>query len=533
MTMEPQTPWWQSATIYHIYPRSFQDGNGDGVGDLPGITTRLDYLADLGVDALWLSPIYPSPMADFGYDVSDFCDIHPLFGSLADFDQLVTEAHARKLRVILDCIPNHSSHRHPWFLAAQSGRQSPYRDWYLWRDPAPDGGVPNNWLSEFGGPAWTLDEASGQYYYHAYLPEQPDFNWRHPEVREAMFQVLRFWLDRGVDGFRLDAFRRLVKDAQFRDEPDNPDFRPGVDNPAKQRLPIRTTEQPELFDIVRDLRALVDEYHERVLIGELYLPIPRLMPFYGTAEAPGIHLPGNFHLLMRPWKAEALAALIQEYQAALPPHGWPNWVLGNHDNHRLATRLGPQARVAAMFLLTQRGTPTLYYGDELGMTDVPIPVDRVQDPWERNVPGQGFGRDPERTPMQWDDSPHAGFSPVEPWLPVAADAAQVNVACQRDDPRSMLSLYRRLLALRRTHPALALGAIDQVRVVDACLCYRRHHQGENFLVVLNLGDGEVRLEGMVGRVLLSTGLDRQEAVSGVLALAPHEGLVLILPTRTP
>jgi len=529
--MQAATPWWQSATIYHIYPRSFQDSNGDGVGDLPGINARLDYLVELGVDALWLSPIYPSPMADFGYDVSDFTDIHPLFGNLADFEVLIREAHARDLRVILDYIPNHSSDRHPWFQASRASRDDPRRDWYLWRDPAPDGGPPNNWLSQFGGPAWTLDQLTGQYYYHAYLREQPDLNWRNPEVREAMFQVLRFWLERGVDGFRLDAFRRLVKDAGYRDEPPNPEYCPGVDNPAKQLLSIYTTEQPELFDIVQDMRRLADDYGERVLIGELYLPIERLMPFYGTPEAPGIQLPGNFHLLMRPWETTALADLIREYEAALPAHGWPNWVLGNHDNHRIASKLGPaQARVAAMLLLTLRGTPTLYYGDELGMQDVLIPPHRVQDPWELNVPGQGFGRDPERTPMQWTDGIHAGFSRVEPWLPVAADAHRINVESERADSHSMLNLHRCLLWLRRQETALSLGAIDTVRTEGACLCYRRVANGRRLLVALNLSDTEaqVSLGAGRGRILLSTHLDREDAVAGMVRLRGDEGVVVAL-----
>jgi len=529
--MYREAPWWQTATIYHIYPRSFQDSNHDGVGDLPGITARLDYLLDLGVDALWLSPVYPSPMADFGYDVADFCAIHPLFGTLADFKVLVREAHARGLRVIMDYIPNHSSDQHPWFLASRASRDNPYRDWYLWRDPAPDGGPPNNWLSQFGGPAWTFDQTTGQYYYHAYLSSQPDLNWRNPEVCKAMFGVLYFWLECGVDGFRLDAFRRLIKDSEFRDEPLNPDYRPGVDNPAKRLRPIHTTEQPELFEIVRTIRQLVEAHGERVLIGELYLPIPRLMPFYGTAEAPGIQLPTNFHLLMRPWEADALADLIREYEAALPDHGWPNWVLGNHDNHRIASKLGAaQARVAAMLILSLRGTPTLYYGDELGMEDVPVPADRVQDPWELNVPGQGLGRDPERSPMQWTDGLHAGFSEVAPWLPVAADAHRVNVAVQHNDPCSMLNLHRELLALRRQETALSLGAISEIQAVGPCLCYRRSDGERRLLVALNLSSAEVAvpLGPGRGRMLLSTHLDREDAVAGTLRLRGDEGVVVAL-----
>ncbi|MBW3572546.1 MAG: alpha-amylase, partial [Gemmatimonadetes bacterium] len=393
--------WWQRGVVYQVYPRSFQDTDGDGVGDLRGITRRLDYLRWLGVDALWISPIYPSPMADFGYDVSDYRDVHPMFGTLADFDQLVREAHARGLRVILDFVPNHTSQEHPWFRESRSSRENPRRDWYIWRDPAPGGGPPTNWLSNFGGPAWTLDERTGQYYYHAFLPQQPDLNWRNPAVVEAMLDVLRFWLERGVDGFRVDVIWHLIKDDRFRDNPVNPGWTP-EQRPYDAVLPVHTADQPEVHQLIARMRRLMDEYPERVLIGEIYLPVERLVAYYGQ-DMSGAHLPFNFQLIRAPWHARHIARLIDEYEAALPPGGWPNWVLGNHDVHRIASRVGrAQARVAAVLLLTLRGTPTLYYGDEIGMMDVEVPPERVQDPYERNVPGQGFGRDPERTPMQSD-----------------------------------------------------------------------------------------------------------------------------------
>jgi alpha-glucosidase len=521
--------WWQRGVIYQVYPRSFQDSNGDGVGDLPGILSRLDHLVDLGVDAIWISPIYPSPMADFGYDVSDYCDVHPLFGSLEDFDRLVAAAHGRGLRVILDYVPNHCSDHHPWFVESRASRDNPKRDWFVWRDPAPDGGPPNNWLSEFGGPAWTFDPATGQYYYHAYLPEQPDLNWRNPEVTDAMLDVLRFWLARGVDGFRVDAIHHLIEDAHLRDNPPNPDWRPGM-SPARSVLRAHTMDQPEVHDAIAAMRRVADSYPgERLLIGEAYLPIDKLMAYYGR-DGGGFQLPFNFHLISTPWTATAISILIEAYERALPSGGWPNWVLGNHDRSRVASRLGePQARVAAMLLLTLRGTPTLYQGEEIGMTDVPIPPDKVQDPWEKNVPGLGFGRDPVRTPMQWDAGPQAGFSTTEPWLPLAEDHRTVNVAAQASDPRSMLSLHRALIALRRSQPALAIGAYGKIAAEGDVLVFERHHAERRVLVALNLGDGSQTVERWAAgeRVLLSTYLDRAgETVGRALALRPNEGVVI-------
>jgi alpha-glucosidase len=526
--------WWQRGVIYQIYPRSFQDSNGDGVGDLPGILSRLDHLAALGVDALWISPIYLSPMVDFGYDVSDHCGVDPAFGSLADFDRLVAAAHARSLRVILDYVPNHTSDQHPWFLGSRATRSNPKRDWYIWRDPAPDGGPPNNWLSEFGGPAWTLDAATGQYWYHAYLPQQPDLNWRNPQVRQAMLDVLRFWLNRGVDGFRVDAIHHLIEDAAFRDNPPNPDWRPGM-SPARRVIRAHTMDQPEVHDAILAMRRVVDAYAgDRVLIGEAYLPIDRLMAYYG-ADLSGFHLPFNFHLLSTPWNAWAIADLIERYEAALPPGGWPNWVLGNHDRSRLASRLGPaQARVAAMLLLTLRGTPTIYQGEEIGMRDVPIPPDRVQDPWERNVPGLGLGRDPARTPMQWDAGPNAGFTTArEPWLPVADNRRTINAAAQAADPRSLLAFYRVLMALRRAEPALSVGGYAPVATAGSeVLAYERRDNatGRRLLVALNLGghDHELPTTATAGRqVLVSTHLDRcGEPVGDTLHLRSDEGVVI-------
>ncbi|HEY3360170.1 MAG TPA: alpha-amylase family glycosyl hydrolase [Polyangia bacterium] len=523
-----QPTWWQRGVIYQIYPRSFQDANGDGIGDLSGVVQRLDYLGWLGVDALWLSPFYPSPMADFGYDVADYCDVDPRFGTLADFDALVGAAHARGLRVLVDFVPNHTSNEHPWFRESRASCASPRRDWYLWRDPAPGGGPPNNWLAHFGGPAWTLDATTGQYYYHAFLPEQPDLNWRNPAVVAAMLDVMRFWLGRGADGFRVDVIWHLLKDADCRDNPPNPDWHPGQ-GPSRRVLPLYVADQPGVHDLVAAMRAVCEEYPgDRLLIGEIYLPLARLIAYYGEHNS-GAHLPFNFQLLRLPWRAPVIREAVNTYEAMLPPGAWPNWVLGNHDHHRIATRVGPaQARVAAMLLLTLRGTPTLYQGDELGMVDVPIPPAAVQDPYERNVPGHGFGRDPERTPMQWDQGPGAGFTTGTPWLPLAQDADRVNVVTLREDPRSLLTLHRRLLALRRAEPALSVGDYTPRDSHGDVFAFARAAAGRRLTVTLNLGHEPHEAVLPAGRVLLSTHLDREgDAVGGVVQLRPDEGIIAL------
>ncbi len=531
MDVTPPYRWWQTGIIYQIYPRSFMDSNGDGIGDLPGILSRLDYLQWLNVDAVWISPIYPSPMADFGYDVSDYTDIHPMFGTMQDFDRLLADLHARGMKLILDYVPNHSSDQHPWFIESRSSRSSLRRDWYIWADPRPDGGPPNNWLSVFGGSAWQWDEHTAQYYYHAFLKEQPDLNWRHPPVREAMMDVVRFWMDKGVDGLRLDAVWFLMEDPQLRDNPPNPDWKPGMD-PYQRLLPVYTEDLPETHDVLREMRRLLDTYHDRMMVGEIYLPLARLMKYYGE-ELDECHLAYNFHLILNPWEPGVVRRIVEEYEAALPQGAWPNWVLGNHDRHRVASRVGrQQARVAQMLLLTLRGTPTCYYGDEIGMADVEIPPDKVQDPLEKNVPGLGLGRDPERTPMQWNSEPYAGFSTVEPWLPVAPDYREVNVETQARDPRSMLALFRALTDLRRNSTALQVGSY---RTVDAStpdvFAYLREMGDERMLVALNFSAQNYTLDlsgvGARGEVLVSTEMDRAgtEPLS-TLHLRPNEGLVI-------
>jgi alpha-glucosidase len=524
--------WWQTGVIYQIYPRSFQDTDGDGIGDLRGIMQRLPYLVELGVDAIWISPIFTSPMADFGYDVADYSDIDPLFGSLADFDALLEAAHAQSLKVILDLVPNHTSDRHAWFIDSRSARTNQKRHWYIWRDPAPGGGPPNNWLSAFGGSAWTYDEATGQYYYHAFLSEQPDLNWRNAQVRAAIYDVMRFWLRRGVDGFRVDVIWHLIKDEAFRDNPPNPTFRP--DEPPHHALvPLYTTDRPEVHVVISEMRRLIDEFADRLLIGEIYLPLERLIAYYGH-DLTGLHLPFNFSLLSAAWHPQSLARLVEEYEAALPPDSWPNWVLGNHDRARIASRVGAaQGRIAAMLLLTLRGTPTIYYGDEIGMQDVEIPRERIRDAVEKNVPYCGLGRDGCRTPMQWDTTRYAGFSEHGPWLPLSESAQHENVENQRRDRTSFLSLYRGLIALRRSEPALRLGAYRTIYAREDAWLYVRERGDERILVALNMGSEPTAVAftsgPIVGRLLISTYLDRDdEDARGSIDLRSHEGVVVKL-----
>ena len=516
--------WWQRAVVYQIYPRSYQDTNGDGIGDLPGIERRLDHLVALGVDTVWLSPIYPSPMADFGYDVADYADINPLFGTLRDFDRLIAAIHGRGMKLILDFVPNHSSSQHPWFVSSRSSRNNPKRDWYIWRDPAPGGGPPNNWLSHFGGIAWQFDAATGQYYLHSFLKEQPDLNWRNPQVVEAMFDVLRFWLARGVDGFRVDVIWCLIKDDQFRDNPPDPDWRPGQSS-RDRLLATYECDRPEVHDLIAQMRKVLDGFGDRLLIGEIYLPVEKLVTYYGR-NGRGAQMPFNFTLIKAKWTADGIAGIVTAYEAALPPGAWPNWVLSNHDLSRVATRIGGfQARVAAMLLLTLRGTPTIYYGEEIGMEDTPIPPELVQDPAEKNQPGIGQGRDPERTPMPWDASPKGGFTTGTPWLPLGEHAA-FNVASENADPRSTLALYQALLRLRREQPELVGGAITDVKAQGDVLRYVRGEGAGRIVVALNLGAAPQDVALGQGRVLLSTHGDSAGQADPPLTLRPNEGVVI-------
>jgi alpha-glucosidase len=522
--------WWQRGVFYQIYPRSFQDSNGDGVGDLSGIIERLPYLQRLGVDAIWLSPIFPSPMADFGYDISDYTEIDPLFGTMAEFERLVSAVHNGGMKLILDLVPNHTSDQHPWFIESRSSRSNPKRDWYIWRDPAVNGGPPNNWLSEFGGSAWQYDAHTHQYYYHAFLTQQPDLNWRNPAVRCAIYDVMRFWLRKGVDGFRVDVIWHLIKDQLLRDNPPNPAFCEGQP-PNQALLPLYTTDRPEIHDVVAEMRRVIDEFEHRVLIGEIYLPIERLVSYYGK-DLLGAQMPFNFALLSASWTARSIERILAEYEQALPKGAWPNWVLGNHDRPRVASRVGgEQARIAAMLLLTLRGTPTLYYGDELGMHQVVIPPDCVRDSFEKNVPGIGVGRDGCRTPMQWDSTVNAGFSNGVAWLPLPDDFVHENVLNLELEETSILNLYKALIHLRRVSPALTSGEYVPVAAEDEFLIYRRGRGDPSMLIVLNFSSDPVSLETQEipgeGEILISTFMDRtRERILGSLDLRGNEGVII-------
>ncbi|PRY15528.1 alpha-glucosidase [Pontibacter ummariensis] len=529
---DQQYLWWQKGLVYQVYPRSFQDSDGDGVGDLKGIIQRLDYLKWLGITAVWVSPIYPSPMADYGYDISDYQGIHPLFGTMEDFDQLLEEVHKRDMKLILDLVPNHTSNEHPWFLESRSSRNNPKRDWYIWEDPKEDGSEPNNWLAVFGGSAWEWDEKTEQYYYHAFLKEQPDLNWRNPEVQQAMFEVMRFWLDKGVDGFRVDVMWHMIKDKQLRDNPPNPNYQP-QQSTYEQVIPAYSTDQPEVHDIVAMMREVMNKYDERVLIGEIYLPIHRLVTYYGQ-DNQGAHLPFNFMLITLDWNARTLTSHIDEYEAAIPEGGWPNWVIGNHDKPRITSRVGQaQAKVAGMLLLTLRGTPTLYYGDELGMRDVPIPPDEVQDPQGLNMPDKNLSRDPARTPMQWDTSENAGFTSGKPWLRLPANYKRVNVEVQKEDPYSFLSFYHRLIKLRQEEPALHVGDYVPVVTDGPLLAFIREHEEKRFLIVLNLSHKPSIFSpkniSYKGKVILATESDLENnRIEGVITMGGDEGLLIQL-----
>lgn len=502
--------WWRDGVVYQVYPRSFQDSNGDGVGDLEGIRSRLPYLEALGVDAVWISPIFPSPMADFGYDVADYTDVDPLFGSLEDMDRLIADAHARGLKVVLDLVPNHTSDQHPWFQDSRArGEKS---DWYIWRDPAPDGGPPNNWLSYFGGAAWTLDPERGQYYLHQFLKEQPELDHRNPEVRAAIQEAMRFWFRRGVDGFRVDVIALMIKHPDFPDDPPNPSYRPGIDMPTHQFEHVHRQDRPEVHGVIREMRAVCDEFDDRAMIGEIYLPPAKLATYYGDGDE--CHLPFNFGLLLiEDWTPGAVRDHVQEFEAALPAGAWPNYVLGNHDQPRIATKVGAaRARGAELLLLTLRGTPTVYYGEELGMEDVPVPRELWQDPAGLNQPDFSKGsRDPERTPMQWSAQANAGFCAPEvtPWLPVAEDFAARNVAAQEANPGSFLNFFRAALALRRAEPALHAGEIEFVEAgSEDLLAYLRRHGEDRLVVVINFSEAprtaDLSSLAPEGEVLLST-----------------------------
>jgi alpha-glucosidase len=482
--------------IYQIYPRSFLDTTGDGIGDLPGITARLEYLRWLGVDAVWVSPFFRSPMADFGYDISDYCDVDPVFGTLADADRLVAGAHAAGIRVLLDWVPNHTSDQHPWFVESRSSRRSPKRDWYYWRDGR-DGATPNNWRAAFGGPAWTFDDATGQWYLHLFLPQQPDLNWGNRDVVEAMHGVLRFWLDRDVDGFRIDVVHLIGKDPALPDQPAvlGPVDRVGIHN------------DPRTHGLLREIRRLVDGYPgARVIVGEVNLhDASAIRTYYGAGDE--LHMAFNFLPLTTPWRAEDWRGVIEVVERDLGRDAWPTWVLSNHDSRRHRTRLGGSeavSRAAAVLLLTLRGTPFLFQGEELGLEDAVVPPGRRVDPG---------GRDGCRAPIPWTGAGAHGWATADTWLPWPPHPEVRNAEDERADPASILHLYRRLLAVRRASPALRGGDITLLDGPASVLAYRRATDDDDRTVLVNFArtDVDIHLDGRWDLVVSSDpGVDRWE-----------------------
>jgi alpha-glucosidase len=532
--------WWTGAVFYEIYIRSFQDSNGDGIGDLNGVASRLDYLADLGVTALWITPFYPSPQVDFGYDISDHEAVDPSFGTLADFDRLVDAAGRRGIRIVVDIVLNHTSDRHPWFDASRSSVSSPMRDWYVWRDGAAGGGPPNNWESVFGGPAWTFDARSGQWYYHCFYREQPDLNWRNPEVEARMHQVLKFWIDRGVAGFRLDAVSVLYEDERLRDNPALAEPRVTLTGVVSQ-TPLYNRRPDEVHQALRRLRSYVDrQAPHAVLISEAYLESPfDLASFYGDGDE--MQLPFNFFLAQVPaLDARAFRAAIDAVERACAGR-WPSLVLSNHDIDRacdrLARGLDPDAvaRLLAVLLLTLRGTPFLYYGEEIGMrTEPPARIDEVRDPVGRRFWPRYKGRDGVRRPMPWSGGAGHGFTTGSAWLGFPADAAGRHVAAQQTDPASLLSLYRQLLALRRESAALSNGSHAPLPSDARVLAYLRQHVDEVAAVAINVSAESVAAGIDIGilprgdwRVALGThARTANDAATEPLVLRPLEAVVM-------
>jgi alpha-glucosidase len=534
--------WWREAVVYQVYPRSFQDTNGDGIGDLEGVIQRLDYLNDgtersLGIDAIWLSPTFPSPMADFGYDVSDYCGVHADFGTMETMDRLIGECHRRGIRLLLDWVPNHTSEQHPWFVDSRSSRDSTRRDWYIWRDAKPDGSLPNNWKSVFGGPAWTYDDVTGQYYLHSFLKEQPDLNWRNPEVEAAMLDTLRFWFERGVDGFRIDVMGMIIKHPDLADNPLNGDWMPG-DRERSSQLWQNNRNYPEVYDAVKRIRAVFDEYPGRMGVGEVFGTAEEVGRYYGDEDGDGLHLAFNFQFIherehgLTAWDAEALRRIVTAAEGSLPAGAQPCYALGNHDRPRFISRhntdgLGHvRARAAAILLLGLRNTPFVYYGEEIGMEDVEIPEHRLQDPARIRT----IGRDPERTPMQWDAAPGRGFSTAEPWLPFGDPAC--NAEDQERDPDSLLSLYRRAIWLRRRTPTLLRGSYRELAAPSGVFAWARVLAGEPAIAVaVNTAAAprELELPGG-GTVLLATDRSIEGSLtSGSLLLPPLAAAIVQAP----
>lgn len=535
--------WWKEAVIYQIYPRSFYDSNGDGIGDLEGIIQKLDYLSgsenSLGIDAIWLSPVYPSPMYDFGYDISDYEEIDPVFGDIQIFKRLLKEAHKRGIKVIMDLVVNHTSHLHPWFLESRSSKNSPKRDWYIWKEPN-HGAPPNNWLGAFGGSGWEYDKRTGEYYFHSFLKEQPDLNWRNPEVEDAIFSMMKHWLDMGVDGFRLDVVNLYIKDEFFRNNISY--FMKGPRSYDKQ-VHAYDRDRPEMHGILRRMRKLLDSYDDkRMFVGEIMQDFPGnvLLPATYCGQDDELHLAFNFMFLFSPWKAEKFFQIIKDFESALGDKNWPNYTLSNHDFPRHITRYEKgkdtmlRARLAACMMLTLRGTPFLYYGEEIGMKRQKVPFRQIQDPVGKKYWPFHPGRDPERIPMPWDGSANTGFTTGKPWLPLYSEAKEVNVASQVLEKNSLFHTYKKLIQLRKDRKSLRKGKIKILLSNDKQVLYYRRREGkEETYIFLNFSDKPVNVsyprKWNLNEILFTTAPRpaylKQDGDEGDLRLFPNEAVL--------
>lgn len=494
------TPWWRGAVIYQIYPRSFLDANGDGVGDLPGIIERLDYIAALGVDAIWISPFFKSPMADFGYDIADYRDVDPLFGNLDDFDRLLAKAHGLGLKVMIDQVLSHTSIEHDWFRESRQDRTNPKADWYVWADPREDGTPPNNWMSLFGGVAWQWEPRREQYFLHNFLADQPDLNFHNPEVEQATLDNVRFWLERGVDGFRLDAINFCYHDRQLRDNPPKPaDKRVGrgfsPDNPYAYQYHYYNNTQPENLPFLGKLRALLDEFPGAVALGEISSE-DSLATTAEYTSAGRLHMGYSFELLVDDYSVEYIRSTVSRLEAAMT-EGWPCWAISNHDVERAVTRWGGHpanprlARMLVGMLCSLRGSICLYQGEELGLGEADVPFEALQDPYGITFWPNFKGRDGCRTPLPWTDAAQAGFTTGEPWLPISDEHRARSVALQEHDPHSVLNAFRQFLAWRHTMPTLLLGDIQFLDSAEPVLMFERRHAGETLLLAFNLSGDAV------------------------------------------
>jgi len=521
---------WGRRIIYQIYPRSFKDSNGDGIGDLNGISEKLDYLKDLGVDAIWLSPVYQSPMHDFGYDISDYYDIDPIFGNLSDFDSLVKKAHSKGIKMLMDFVPNHTSSEHPWFKESKSSKNNSKRDWYIWKPPRKNRTTPNNWLSQFGGSAWELDTKTGEYYLHTFDVSQPDLNWRNPQVVEEIFNVMRYWIKRGVDGFRVDVAYYLFKDPFFRDEPHNPAYT-DIHIPYDSLLHIYTVALPETLNMLKKLNNIVNESDDMFMVCEIYTFLHEIINLYKIVNHQSF-APFNFSFISLPWNAGEQKKFIDEFDELVGHDYFPTYVLGNHDQSRIATKLGEDSsRLAALLQLTLRGIPFIYYGEELGMKDVEIPEEKVKDPMAVNMKSYNFGRDPERTPMQWDGSKFGGFSNVEPWLPLEQEFKERNVASEEEDKKSFINLYKSVIKLRKTRKSLQDGKFIPLDFKNPnILGFLRQEEDEKTLVLANFSEEKQIVELPKGswKTVLSTKMDvENRKEQNQVNLGSTEGIILV------